>query len=91
MGDGEIESTGRIRVAKIGGWGFWSWELWLNSVCSIWLSCLSAPLEVNVFLHWVIDPTVHPGPWRWGDYRDEREWKVRDGEGDLWSLRTGER
>lgn len=78
-------SKGRIKVVKIGmeeeegrrrrregGIGFWSYELWLNSVCSIRLSCLSAPLEVNVFLHWVIDPTLHPGPWRRGDYRDER-------------------
>lgn len=31
-----------------------------------------------MFLHWVIDPTLHPGPWRWGDYKDERESKVRD-------------
>lgn len=68
----ERRSKRRVKVEKIGmeeeeGGGIGFGELWLNSVCSIWLSCLSAPLEVNVFLHWVIDPTLHPGPWRWGE------------------------
>lgn len=94
-------SKGRIKVVKIGrrrrrregGIGFWSCELWLNSVCSIRLSCLSAPLEVNVFLHWVIDPTLHPGPWRRGYYRDERQCKERDEtrRSNPWRLRAGVR
>lgn len=32
-----------------------------------------------MFLHWVIDPTLHPRLWCWGDYRDERGWKVGEG------------
>ena len=31
-----------------------------------------------MFLHRVIDPTLQPGPGLWGDYRDERRWRVRD-------------
>lgn len=42
-----------------------------------------------MFLHWVIDPTLHPGPWRWGDYRDERERKVRETEGAICGDRRG--
>lgn len=57
--NGEIEGAKReYKWRKERGERYWSQELWLNSICSIWLSCLSAPLEVNVFLHWVIDPTL---------------------------------
>lgn len=45
-----------------------------------------------MFLHWIIDPTLHPGPWRWGDYRDEREWKMRDErQREIWRWRAGVR
>ena len=41
-----------------------------------------------MFLHRVIDPTLHPGPWCWGDYRDEIKFKERDGERYLWKLKN---
>lgn len=72
-GSNRVENgAGRRQLER---YWFWSEELWLYSICSIRFSCLSAPLEVKVFLHQVIDPALHHEPQCWGVGGGLHGWK----------------